>query len=134
MPSSMGDPLAECFQPISANLSVALLGKTRQTSSWSSPRRFTQNFPTSRTLGQLDEWCPAQKRTWGGSSESDANEPTAKPTGPSSVVPVITVTPVGKWPSTWRYLAESKDDASLLMSVTDGLLGPGFGRTDLSER
>ncbi len=30
----------------------------------------------------------------------------------------MTVTPVGKWPSTWRYLAESNDDASLAMSVT----------------
>ena len=63
---------------------------------------------------------PAQNSTCGGSSESDANEPTAMPTGVPSAMAVMTVTPVGKWPSTWRYLAESKEELSLVMSVTGG--------------
>ena len=43
-----------------------------------------------------------RKPTSGGSSETDMNEPIVNPTGRSSTVPVTTVTPVGKWPSTAR--------------------------------
>src|SRR3954452_25137493 len=104
MPASSGEPLPECFHPISANLSSALLANTRHTSSWSSASRLTQNEPAARTLGQLDDDCPAQNSTCGGSSESEANDPMAMPTGTPSLMAVITVTPVGKCPSTWRYL------------------------------
>src|SRR5688500_8223429 len=36
------------------------------------------------------------------------------PTGVPPGAAVITVTPVGKWPSTWRYLAESKVAGSVI--------------------
>ena len=70
---------------------------------------FTQNAPAASIFGQLEEFRAGKKATSGGSSDTEANDPTASPTGPSSVSAVITVTPVGKWPSTWRNLAESKD-------------------------
>ena len=43
-----------------------------------------------------------QNPTRGGSSDSEKKDPTARPTGSSPSRPAITVTPVGKWPSTWR--------------------------------
>src|SRR5689334_18067617 len=124
----MGLPLPECFQPISANLSGALLANTRQTSSWSSARMLTQNEPDAWTLGHDDDCLPAQKSTLGGSSDREANEPIAMPTGVPSATAVMTVTPVGKWPRTWRYLAESNADppvSSWMMSVTRLVL-PGW--------
>src|SRR5690349_18566879 len=116
-----GLPLPDRFQPISANLSGALLANTRHTSSWSSARMLTQKRPAAWILGHDDDWFPAQNRTDGGSSDSDENDPTAMPTGASSASAVMTVTPVGKCPSTWRYLAESNADpapASSMMSLT----------------
>ena len=68
---------------------------------------FTQNFPASRMPGQLDELCPAQNPTSGGSRETEKNEPTARPTRSLPLPAVMTVTPVGKCPSTWRNRAES---------------------------
>ena len=54
--------------------------------------------------------------------------PPGRPAAPSATA-VITVTPVGKWPSTWRYLAESKVEPSLVMSVTDSdASGPATAR------
>ncbi len=126
--------MPECFQPISANLSGALLAKTRQMSSWGSLRMLTQNLPASRILGHDVDVAPAQNSTWGGSSESEANEPTAMPTGAPSTTAVITVTPVGKWPSTCRYLAESKDEPSLAMSVTGGDASGRRRRLDPARR
>jgi hypothetical protein len=54
---------------------------------------------------------PAKNATSGGSSDTDANEPTDMPAGPSSPAAVITVTPVGKCPNTWRNRAPSIADA-----------------------
>ena len=42
---------------------------------------FTQNVPASRMPGHDEELLPAQKPTSGGSSETEKNEPTAKPAG-----------------------------------------------------
>src|SRR3954452_13625018 len=113
-----GEPLPECFQPISANLSSVLLANTRQTSSWSSARMLAQKRPAVWIFGHVDELLPAQNNTRGGSSDSEAKEPTAKPTGWPSVMAVMTVTPVGKWPRTWRNLAESNVTPSSVMSLT----------------
>ncbi len=74
---------------------------------------FTQNEPDASILGHDDELFPAKKATSGGSSDTDANDPTARPTGTPSEAAVITVTPVGKWPSTWRYVAASTGACSL---------------------
>ena len=57
--------------------------------------------------------------TSGGSSDTDVNDPMVNPTGvPSAEQAVTTVTPVGKWPSTWRNC-----DASTVMPGTISL-GP----------
>src|SRR4051794_13235868 len=115
-PSIIGLLLPECFQPISRNLSSALLANTRLTASWSSARTFTQKEPCAWIFGHEVEACPTQKRTCGGSSDRDVNDPMAMPEGLPSARPVITVTPVGTWPSTWRNLAESKVEPSSVMS------------------
>jgi hypothetical protein len=60
-------------------------------------------------LGHVLDWEPAQNRICGGSSDNEANDPMAMPTGAPSCIAVMTVTPVGKCPRTWRYLAESKE-------------------------
>src|SRR5689334_18949447 len=110
-PSRRGEPLPAGDHPRPANLSGSLEAKRRQTSSWCSPRMFTQNDPVGAIFGHDDDPLSAKKATSGGSRDTEAKDPTASPTGPSSVAPVITVTPVVKWPRTWRNFAESKDDA-----------------------
>jgi hypothetical protein len=49
-----------------------------------------------------------RKPTIGGSSDTDVNEPMVKPTGAAPSIPVMIVTPVGKWPNTVRNCLESK--------------------------
>ena len=75
---------------------------------------FTQNDPVASILGQDEEPLSAKNPTSGGSSDTELNDPTASPTGPDSAAAVMTVTPVVKWPSTWRYLAESNGDGALM--------------------
>ncbi len=59
--------------------------------------------PASRMRGHDRPRWSAQKSTRGGSSETEAKDWQAKPTGsPSAVRPVTTVTPVAKWPRAWR--------------------------------
>src|SRR3546814_16853100 len=69
----------------------------------------TQKDPAASMRGHVLELRPAKKATSGGSSDTEAKEPTAMPTGPSPSSAVMTVTPVGKWPRTWRNLAESNE-------------------------
>jgi hypothetical protein len=66
----------------------------------SSSARMLANRPDASTLGHDDECLPTQNSTWGGSSDSDVNDPMAMPIGLPSCMDVTTVTPVGKWPST----------------------------------
>ncbi len=67
------------------------------------PRTLTVKRPASRMRGQDRPRWSAQKSTRGGSSETEAKDWQAKPTGsPSAVRPVTTVTPVAKWPRAWR--------------------------------
>jgi hypothetical protein len=99
-PSSSGDRERAGRQPSPANLSSPLAAKRRHTTSWSSARMFTQNEPAASIWGQDDEPRSGKNATRGGSSDTEANEPTASPTGPVAGAAVMTVTPVGKWPST----------------------------------
>ena len=46
--------------------------------------------------GQLVDVLPGQNATSGGSSDTEVNEPTARPTGLWSGAAVTIVTPVGK--------------------------------------
>lgn len=58
---------------------------------------------------QVVESTWGKKPTIGGSSDTDVNDPMVKPCGRSpGAIPVTTVTPVGKWPSTVRKCPESK--------------------------
>ena len=65
-----------CRRPCEAN--------RRHTSSWSSARTFTQKWPLASIFGHDDEPLSGKKPTSGGSSDTEANEPTARPTGPSA--------------------------------------------------
>jgi hypothetical protein len=67
----------------------------------------TQKRPAAWIDGHVVDDFAAQNATSGGSSESDVKELTARPAGSPSCTAVITVTPVTKWPSTWRKRAES---------------------------
>src|SRR6202789_1926173 len=60
----------------------------------------TQKAPTSRMDGQVVDAFAGQKRISGGSSDTDVTELAAIPTGPRPPCVVITVTPVGRCPST----------------------------------
>src|SRR3546814_2068281 len=108
-PPSSGDPDPAWCQAMPANLSSSLDAKRRQIPSWSSARMLTQKDPAASMRGHVLELRPAKKATSGGSSDTEAKEPTAMPTGPSPSSAVMTVTPVGKWPRTWRNLAESNE-------------------------
>ena len=105
----IGEPVRAGFQPIVANLSTSFEANTREISSWSSPRMFTQNLPARSMRGHVVLAYAAQNATSGGSSDTDVNEFAARPTGspPSGSTAVMTVTPVAKWPSTDRYRAAS---------------------------
>src|SRR3954452_23331108 len=104
----IGAPVHPGFQPIVANLSALFVAKMRQTSSWSSPSMVTQNAPALWILGQIDEFLSGRNQTSGGSSDTDVNDPIAKPTGEPSNTAITITTPVGKWPSTCRNFALSK--------------------------
>src|SRR4051794_2254192 len=104
----IGAPVRPGFHPIVANLSALFVAKMRQTSSWSSPRMFTQNAPALWIFGQLDDDLSGRKPTSGGSSDTDVNDPIARPTGdPSNTAGTIT-TPGGEWPGTCPNFALSK--------------------------
>ena len=59
-----------------------------------------QKRPVSRIAGHVSDVLAGQTRISGGSSETEVTEFADKPTGPSGVFAVITVTPVGRWPRT----------------------------------
>ena len=65
------------------------------TAAWSSARTLTQKLPLASMAGQLFDDLPGQNITRGGSSETEPNEPMARPTGSPSELAVTTVTPVG---------------------------------------
>src|ERR1700679_4314862 len=95
--SRIGEPLDAARQPTLAYLSAPRVANARQTSSWSSARTLTQNDPVSRIVGKLVDDRSGRNATRGGSSETEVNEPTAIPAGPSSrCEAVTTATPVGK--------------------------------------
>src|SRR3954452_2398204 len=89
--ASTGDPVAPRFQPMPWNLSAPLVAKTRQTSSWSWPRMFTQNDPDGWIRGHDDEDLAGEKATSGGSRETEKNEPQVSPTGSLPSIPVTMV-------------------------------------------
>jgi hypothetical protein len=63
---------------------------------------FTQKRSLSLIAGQVVELLAGQKRISGGSSETDVTELADMATGPSVPLAVMTVTPVGRCPSTSR--------------------------------
>ena len=101
-PSMAGEPVVGAgFQPTPSNGSVMLLlEKFQHSAAWSAASTFTQNAPERRMRFQRSESIIGRKPTRGGSSDTEVNEPMVNPTGSSPSMPVTTVTPVGKWPST----------------------------------
>lgn len=81
----------------------------------------TQNDPASRKPLLVLASLPRKNPTSGGSSEIDAKEPMATPTGPVGAWAVTTVTPVGKLPSTRRKSCGSMVPVA---SFTSGRLVP----------
>ena len=75
----------------------------------------TQNAPLGPISCQLSDVNAGRNPTRGGSREIDVNDPIVSPDGlggwwdpgAAGTSPVTTVTPVGKWPSTWRKRRES---------------------------
>ena len=65
----------------------------------------TQNAPTARIRGHVEEVRAGARLTSGGSSDSDANDWQVKPSGPSGPAAVTTTMPDTKWPSTSRITA-----------------------------
>jgi 5-formyltetrahydrofolate cyclo-ligase len=89
--------------------SVPLFANFQHRSLCLSLSTLTQKLPASFISAQVSESVWGRKPTSGGSSDTDVNEPIVKPCGRSpSAMPVITVTPVGKCPSTVRKCLESK--------------------------
>ncbi len=101
-PARIGAPDRAGSNPIPVNRFGPWAANTRHTASWSSLRMLTQKAPASRTRGHVDDRVAMQTATKGGSSETDVNELTARPRGSPPTEAVTTVTPVAKWPSTWR--------------------------------
>src|ERR1700730_2823654 len=84
------------------NLSPPDTANWRQRCSWRWPRTLMQNFPVSRTRGQVVLVTAGQKRTRGGSRDSDVKDWTVIPIGVSPS-PLVTITPPEqKCPSTER--------------------------------
>src|ERR1700680_4866229 len=95
-PSRIGAPDAAGRQETPANLSMPLRANWAQSSSCPALRIFTQNVPAARIFGQLVDDLSGRKATSGGSRDTDVNELTTMPTGPSRPVAGITGTPVAK--------------------------------------
>ena len=93
----------------SKGCSTLLFENCQHSSPWTLPSTFTQNAPDWRILIHRSEVTIGRNPTSGGSSDTDENDPMVNPTGSPSNMPVTTVTPVGKWPSTWRYFIGSID-------------------------
>src|ERR1700735_795959 len=102
-----GAPEADGDQLRPANLSPPLVPKIRASSRWPAASTLAHRCPDRAIRGQVADDLPGQNSTSGGSSDTAANDWQAKPAGPCPSAVVITVTPVQKWPSTWRNLAVS---------------------------
>src|SRR5881409_388316 len=83
----------------SAHRSMPSRANDSLNSCWSCASTFTQNRPTSRMCGQVDDVRAGLKLTSGGSSDSDANDWHVKPSGRSAIA-VTTTTPVVNVPRT----------------------------------
>src|SRR4051812_29721617 len=90
----IGDPVAPRCHPRPGNLSAPLVAKTRQTSSCSMPRTFTQNAPEGWMRGHDVDDLAGANATNGGSSDTEKNEPQVSPTGSSPSMPVTIVMPL----------------------------------------
>ncbi len=89
----------------------------------------TQKLPLRSMAGQLLDDLPGQNMTRGGSSETEPNDPMARPTGTPPSMAVTTVTPVGKCPRTRRNSVESNG-----ATIELGSLRPQAGFTDRAIR
>src|SRR5690606_26687447 len=105
--------------PLRANL--------RASPSWSAVSTFAQKCPPPRIAGHVDEECAAQNSTSGGSSDTDTNEFTAMPTGPSRPDAGTTTTPVAKQAITPRRSSPAIIGAAFTARPRRRT-GPGAGR------
>jgi hypothetical protein len=97
----------------------------------------TQNAPALAMRGQLDDVRATLKQTSGGSSDSEAKDWHAKPTGdPSSAAAVITVMPVAKCPNASRIArASASSSGSPSTTACSGVaIGPALKGAPVSRR
>src|SRR5919202_4533028 len=80
-PASTGAPEGAGVQPTPMKRSTPWVANVRDSASWSSARMLTQNVPTTCSIGHVDDDRDTQNATRGGSSDTDVNELTAKPSG-----------------------------------------------------
>ncbi|ALE81565.1 hypothetical protein WY02_28050 [Pseudonocardia sp. AL041005-10] len=73
-PSRTGEPDGAAAQVTPANLSTPERANPALWCSWSAASTFTQNRPTSRMRGQVEDPRDGAKLTSGGSSDSDAKD------------------------------------------------------------
>jgi hypothetical protein len=66
-----------------------------------------QKRPVARIPGHVSDVRAGQNSINGGSSETDVTEFAAMPSGPAGPHEVMTVTPVGSLPRTWRKVSEA---------------------------
>jgi hypothetical protein len=100
---SRGAPSGPAVYESDANLPAPLPARARHASTWVLESTLAVKTCLRRILGQVEEVCPTLKVTMGGSRDREWNEPTMKPSSfPSSSIPVIATTPVGRRPITLR--------------------------------
>ena len=95
------------------------------------------NRPACLICGQARPRWSAQKSTSGGSSDTEAKDWQAKPTGSPSAYPVTTVTPVAKEPIALRIsrgVGGSSCTVSLMSRTVRRVLGAAVGAVPLSGR
>src|SRR5262245_15556280 len=100
--SSTGAPETPLRQGVARKRSAPFVANSCDSASWCSPRMLTANTPARSMRGHVEDECATQNNTSGGSSDNDANAFAAIPTGSSSSIAVMMVTPVAKFPSTSR--------------------------------
>src|SRR5260221_2836000 len=119
-PSRTGAPEEDGDQRTTATLAApaaALVPKIRASPRWSAASTLAQKCPDRAIRGHVADDRLGLNSTSGGTRDTAAKDWQANPAGPPESHTVMTVTPVQKWPSTWRNRRGSGSNA---VGVTSG--------------